>query len=153
MPTQAGRALISRQQHVFIVKGDGMHGNRLDDAGLQGCPQTLSVRSSTQGWTNAAAGIGAGEFAAIHKQMPPTDTGLEPMVGSAENVHSGSGGEVHQPQLPFRMTLLQGQQLLNGQQFAHQRVRSPARPQGGDPFSGHPVSLEDRVPGGHQHRT
>ena len=110
--------------------------NRLDDAGLQGCPQTLSVRSSTQGWTNAAAGIGAGgslpSTSRCHQQ---TLAGL--MVGSAENVHSGSGGG-SSTAAAVRMTLLQGQQLLNGQQFAHQRVRSPARPQGGDPFSGIP---------------
>ena len=60
--------------------------------------------------------------------MPPTHTGLELVVGLAEKVHSGSCGEVHQPQLPLRMTLLQGQQLLQGLQFTDQWIGDPARP-------------------------
>ena len=49
------------------------------------------------------------------------------------------------------MTLLQGQQLLKGQQFADQGIGCPARPQGLDPLPSQAVPLEIRIPGGNQH--
>ena len=114
--------------------------------------QRFPVSGPPEGWLHPPALGGGIQAAAVGQEVPPAHAGLGLAPPVTQQLHPLGRGEVHQPQAWIWQGIGEGEQALEGKQFADHRVHGPSAAQRFHPLPHETLLSEGEIARGHQHR-